>query len=196
MEKFDKFQSRYESGTVPWDHALPPPELIALAEQLQPGHVLDLGCGYGRSCIYLAQRGWQAVGVDFVPLAIEEAKHRAEKAAVSERIEFRQSAVTDLPFGDAQFDLIVDIGCMHALSDTELKLYTAHVKRLLKKDGRYLLFAHIRQEDKPHEELKGVLETTIRQQFADLRLDNIEHGMTQVEDKPAWQSAWFWYRKT
>jgi len=34
-----------------------------------------LGCGPGRASIYLARRGWQVDGVDFIPDAIELARN-------------------------------------------------------------------------------------------------------------------------
>ena len=193
MEKFEKFQDRYKNGEVPWDHELPPPELIALAEKLKPGRILDLGCGYGRSCLYLAQKGWQADGVDFVPLAIEEAERRLVQTAVSSQVHYTVGPVTKIAQDDQSYDLIVDIGCMHALSEDELQLYAKEVQRLLKENGRYLLFAHILSEGDSDDGLKGITETMIKNLFSNLILEKVEHGVTQVEDKDPWNSAWFWF---
>ncbi|MEM7332109.1 MAG: class I SAM-dependent methyltransferase [Chloroflexota bacterium] len=193
MEKFEKFQSRYESGEVPWDYELPPPELIELADQLPAGRVLDLGCGYGRSCVYLAQKGWQADGVDFVPLAIEKAEQRLANTAVSHLVNYTVGPVTKIAQADQSYDLIVDIGCMHALSADELQLYAGEVERLLDVNGRYLLFAHILSEGESDDGSKGITEKTIKDLFANLHLEKVEHGVTQVEDKDPWNSAWFWF---
>jgi hypothetical protein len=27
------------------------------------------------------------------------------------------------------------------------------------------------------------------------RLEHVERGVTQVEDRPPWNSAWFWFRR-
>ena len=83
QQTIDKFQERYESGRIPWDHELPPPEVISALAERPAGRALDLGCGLGRAAIYLAQRGWQVDAVDFVPLAIEQASQRAEAAGVA-----------------------------------------------------------------------------------------------------------------
>src|SRR5690606_13155537 len=40
------------------------------------GCALDLGCGRGQFTPKLARRGWEAVGVDYVPAAIEAARRR------------------------------------------------------------------------------------------------------------------------
>ena len=48
MTRFQRLQQRYRDGNIPWDHDLPPPEVIAVAAELPPGRVLDLGCGTAR----------------------------------------------------------------------------------------------------------------------------------------------------
>lgn len=40
--------------------------LVAEASHLEPGRALDLACGEGRNAIWLASRGWEVTGVDFV----------------------------------------------------------------------------------------------------------------------------------
>jgi SAM-dependent methyltransferase len=41
---------------------------------LNPGRAVDLACGEGRNAVYLAERGWHVVGVDFSAVAIEKAR--------------------------------------------------------------------------------------------------------------------------
>jgi len=43
---------------------------------LPPGRALDLGCGVGRSAVWLAEHGWQVTGVDFSDVAIGLARER------------------------------------------------------------------------------------------------------------------------
>lgn len=195
MSKYGKFLDRYEAGEVPWDHQLPPPEVIALVDTVEPGRGLDLGCGYGRTAIYLAERGWKVDGVDFIPAAVQEARNRLAGKKVSGQAQFHQGSVTEMPYLQEPYDLIIDVGCLHALSDEELRHYGGEIKRLLKPAGQYLLFAHIRDENSEEEEAKGVEENKIRSLFSEFTLEKVDHGTTQVEDKPAWNSAWFWYRK-
>lgn len=198
MDKYQKFAERYESGEIPWDYELPPPELIAWANQHEPGRMLDVGCGYGRTALYLAQRGWQADGVDFVELAILEAQKRADQFKVSDQVRFFHQQVTHMPFLETPYDLVVDIGCMHSLGNDALRHYAAEISRLVVPGGVYLLFAHLREESSEEEEAdpRGIPEATIRSLFEDdFIIEDVEHGMTQVEDKPAWESAWFWLRR-
>lgn len=198
VTSYEKFLQRYEEDRVPWDSQSPPPEIIELAGQLSPGQALDLGCGYGRTAIYLAQHGWRVVGIDFVPQAIERAIQRATVAGVESATEFYTASATDLSFLTGPFDLIIDIGCMHSFSDEMLSAYRDELGRLLAAGGLYVLFAHLRSEDDPVEDdtPKWIDEAWIYRQLSDyFELEKVEIGTTQVEDKPPWKSGWFWFRR-
>jgi SAM-dependent methyltransferase len=195
QDVYNSLLERYQSGQVPWGDDMPPPEIVALAETLSPGRALDLGCGYGRSSIYLAQHGWQVDGVDFISLAIAKAISRAEQMGVSDKAEFHMGRVTDLSFLHDSYDLAIDVGCMHALDGTDLQRYRDGVYRLLKPGAKFVLFAHLRDDgsDVPG---RGLYEETIYELFnSQFTLEDVRHGVTQVEDKPPWASAWFWYRR-
>ncbi len=194
---YQRFVERYESGQLPWALELPPPEVVALVTQVPPGRVLDLGCGYGRSAIYLAQHGWLADGVDFVPLAVAEAEQRAAMQGVSDKTRFFVASITDLTFLQPGYDLAIDIGCMHVLDDVGLQTYQQELMRLLRPGALYLLFVHLRQGDEPEDgRPHGIFEETIFALFGrGFELEKVEHGTTQVEDKPVWHSAWFWFRR-
>lgn len=194
-EVFNRLKERYEEGRVPWDDELPPPEVIEMADQMPAGRMLDLGCGYGRSSIYLARRGWVADGVDFIPLAIAGALARAEQAAVAGRAHFYLGKVTNLHFLTGPYDFALDVGCMHALDDAALRQYRDEVYRLVSANGLYLLFAHLRSDD-VEVPGRGVYEEAIYKLFGDhFTLDKVIRGTTQVEGRPPWASAWFWFRR-
>jgi SAM-dependent methyltransferase len=47
------------------------------------GRVLDIGCGAGRHCLYLQEQGFDVLGIDISPLAIDVCKRRGvQNAAV------------------------------------------------------------------------------------------------------------------
>jgi SAM-dependent methyltransferase len=47
------------------------------AERAKPlGRALDLGCGRGQYAPELVRRGWEVVGIDYTPRAIEEARRQ------------------------------------------------------------------------------------------------------------------------
>lgn len=109
------YRHSYRHGTPPWDRDEPYPELTALIADRSPGRALDLGCGTGATVIYLARHGWDAVGVDFSPEAIDAATARNQATGAEAR--FIVGDVTRLPQAgvDGLFDLVIDIGCYHAI---------------------------------------------------------------------------------
>ncbi len=48
--------------------------LVTEAESLAPARALDLACGEGRNAVWLAERGWHVMGVDFSEVGIEKAR--------------------------------------------------------------------------------------------------------------------------
>lgn len=189
-EHFRRMQERYRAGDLPWDHELPPPEIIAAAERLTPGRALDLGCGLGRAAIYLARRGWQVDGVDFVPEAIELAAERVAAAGVGERVRLHRASVTDMGFLTGLYDMAVDVGCMHGLDTAQQRAYAAEVARLIRPGGRFLLFVHLREpgdDASPTGVADGRVEALFGGAFAFVAA---EPGTTVVGDMER-RSAWY-----
>ena len=177
---------------MPWDDTLPPPEVQDLVATLPKGRALDLGCGYGRTSIYLAQQGWRVDGIDFVPQAIE-AKRRAAAAGALAKIQFHVGSVADLHFVTGPYDLAVDIGCMHSLSTSLQMAYRDELLRLLRPGAHYLLFARLRSpDDDPADSHSGMEEAALLTLFASFKLQKTEFGVTSGQDY-SWRSGWFWY---
>ncbi len=77
-----------------------------------PGRALDLGCGRGQYTTELTGRGWDVVGVDYVPRAIEAANRKRIPGA-----RFVVADVTDLTAVDlGTFDFFLDVGCFQHLN--------------------------------------------------------------------------------
>ncbi len=194
---YQRLTEFYASGSVPWDDVLPPPEVIALLEEQPSGRALDLGCGYGRASIYMAQLGWEVDGVDFVPHAVTVAAKRAREAGVD--IRFHIASVTDLDFLAGGYDFVLDVGCVHALDEKGITVYQTHLKRLLRTGGSYLLYVRLQDvaEKIADEGPKGVPEKLLRDVFSDgFALEKVEKGITNVEGMEPWESAWFYFRRS
>ena len=190
-EKHRQFSERYAEGDVPWDDDLPPPELRAAVASRPPGRALDLGCGYGRAAIYLARQGWHVDAIDFVTIAIEEAKRRA--AATGAEVSFHVADVTDLSFLHKEYDLALDVGCAHSLKTDELRAFSNEVSRLLRSGGLFLLFARI-ATDGNDEGPSGINEDELQRFFGDdFELSRYERGITEMENGESWVSAWYWF---
>ncbi len=68
-------------------------------------HVLEVGCGTGRTACYMAEQGIQVTAVDIRPEMITKAKVRAEKTNV--QVEFVVGDACQLPFEENTFDVIM-----------------------------------------------------------------------------------------
>lgn len=70
--------------------------------------VLMVGCGSGFTAFYLAKKfGCSVVGVDIAEVSIEEAKERAKKEDLEDKVEFQIGDAYDLPFEDCTFDTVI-----------------------------------------------------------------------------------------
>lgn len=184
------FELRYRLSRPRWDTGIAPPEVRRLIEdeRLPPGRALDLGCGTGTSSVYLAEHGWQVVGIDFAPRAIALAQRRAASAGVTERTRFLVADVTALPDLGALFDLALDVGCLHSLPVATRRRYAAGVARALRPGATYLVYAFLHRDGGP-----GLREDEMRELFErDFEAVAVERG---VEHGLARPSAWYRMRR-
>src|SRR5215217_4387935 len=121
------YRFAYRVGFRPWeqDATTLAPQFDALMAREEAtreppyGRALELGCGTGRWSVELARRGWQAVGVDVVPKAIELARQRARDAGAD--VAFVHGDVTALCDAglSAGFSFLLDIECFNWLNDAQ-----------------------------------------------------------------------------
>ncbi len=78
--------------------------LADVAGALTPGRALDLGCGEGADVLWLAERGWQATGIDISPTAIRRATSAAADAGLADRARFRAADLETMP--EEVYDLV------------------------------------------------------------------------------------------
>jgi len=77
-------------------------EMLRIANVQATDVVYDLGSGDGRIVITAAkERGARGIGIDINPERIQEAKENAQKAGVTNRVEFRQQDLFETDFSDA-----------------------------------------------------------------------------------------------
>ncbi len=141
------FRFAYRVGRPRWDTGITPPELVEVVEgpgALPPGRALDLGCGTGTNALYLAAHGWEATGVDFVPAAIEQARIKARRSGLE--AQFVRGDVTGLAGLGVRgpFDLVVDIGCFHAVPASGREAYARGVASLTRPGATFMMFAFAR----------------------------------------------------
>lgn len=79
--------------------------------------VLDVGCGTGRFCFPLVERGaGRVVGVDFAPAMIDEAKKVAEEKQLADRCRFECADILRFE-SEAPFDCVIAVGLFDYVKD-------------------------------------------------------------------------------
>ena len=109
---------------------------------------LDVGCGRGLVAIELAKRlpKGEAVGIDIWRGRDQTGNTRAnaerliEAAGVADRVELVDSSMVDLPFGDAEFDVVtasLSLHCLPLAKDRGLAMH--ELMRVTKPGGRVVI---------------------------------------------------------
>ncbi|MGC1852017.1 MAG: class I SAM-dependent methyltransferase [Solirubrobacterales bacterium] len=117
-------------------HGSPGPERLAryrwAARVIDGGRVLDAGCGTGWGTASLARVATRAVGVDYSPPAILEARETHGQVA-----EFHDGDLRSLPFEDGAFD---DVVCFETLGHVaEVDKVLDELRRVLRPGGLLLI---------------------------------------------------------
>lgn len=132
---FEEAYSDDGAGTPPWDIGRPQGDVVRLAESGGfKGNVLDLGCGTGENALYLAGKGLTVLGIDAVPAAIDKAKAKAKDRGVK-KVDFKVADGLDLKKLNKTFDVILDCGFFHTLSDADRPKYLKSVTAATKSKG-------------------------------------------------------------
>jgi methyl halide transferase len=135
------WNDHYRQGNMPWDSGTPDPNLVEFVQgrALTRGRALDIGSGTGTQALWLAAQGFDVLGVDLSPLAVERARAKAAASGVTEKVRF---AVHDflhaLPDG-GPFDFVFDRGVFHVFDAPEDRTrFAAQVARCLAPSGLWL----------------------------------------------------------
>ncbi|MBI4771870.1 MAG: class I SAM-dependent methyltransferase [Chloroflexi bacterium] len=168
----------------PWDSGIPAPELVRTMAHRPPGRALDLGCGTGTNVRYLAEHGWQATGIDFVPAAIAKARRKLRGLPVTLLVgDVTRLEKLPLP---GPYNLALDMGCFHSLSEEGRERYAAGLKHWMAPGSIYLLYAW---QPGPDRRLGGLPRETVVAAFADgFTLTGYEQG----QGRP---SAWYYFER-
>ncbi|MEQ1617033.1 MAG: class I SAM-dependent methyltransferase [Terricaulis sp.] len=113
------------------------------ALDIQPAdHVLDIGCGHGRSLTELAKRAprGRVAGADPSELMVETAVHRNRAHVRARLVDVVLASADRLPFPDAAFDKVL---CVHVLYFwDDLGAGLREIARVMKPRARLSLVFH------------------------------------------------------
>lgn len=115
---------------------------------------IEMGCGKGRSVIWLAQKGVEMSGFDFSPTAIKVAKERAETAGVSDKTKFVvQDATVSWKFPANSFDFSIDCFATTDIESKEGRVFAVSEMIRVTKPGGYILVYVMSTDDAFHKEM-------------------------------------------
>ncbi len=129
----------YLSGQLPWDTGEPEPLLVEFVTsgRVAPGSALEIGAGTGTNSIWMAERGFDVLGVDVAPLAVEKAQSKIEGRALDCR--FAVWDILTAPPPDGRFQFVFDRGCFHVFDEpVEREQFAANVAAVLEPGGMWL----------------------------------------------------------
>jgi len=136
------FETLY-AGQAPWDIGKPHKAFIDVAD-LITGSVLDAGCGTGDTALFLASRGNQVTGIDFLEEPIRRAKLKAAERELN--VTFLVKDAMTLRDWTERFDNVIDSGLFHVFSDEDRKRYAEGLATVLKPGGRLYLMCFSDEE--------------------------------------------------
>jgi ubiquinone/menaquinone biosynthesis C-methylase UbiE len=113
---------------------------------LSEGKILDAGTGTARIPILICQQGWRSpiVGIDLAKSMLEVGEQNVIGAGLKGQITLELADVKQLPYADAEFDLVISNSLVHHLPNP--LSFFQEVKRVLKSDGALLIRDLIRPE--------------------------------------------------
>lgn len=196
IDRFDEF---YRTSTPPWVIGEPQPAIVALERDRRiRGKVLDAGCGTGEHTILLTSLGYDVLGIDFAPEAVEQARRNAQAKGVAARF-----AVADaMNLGaDPRYDTIVDSALFHIFDDADRPRYVASLHNACRPGGVVHVLAlstagrgfgpevsadTIRQAFAAGWELEALDTTAYRGVVTEVHAEQIGLPIGTRVDEPAW----------
>jgi SAM-dependent methyltransferase len=188
----------YRFGITPWErYATAAAASIAAlldreeSERSRPlGRALDLGCGRGRYTPELGRRGWEAVGIDYVPAAIEAA---AAKSRGVDGLSYVVGDVARLPPARlGTFDFFLDIGCFQGLDAGQRLAQGEGVSALANPEATVLLLSF--GPSRWRWLVEGASQEEVQTAFAGWEMLAVEPADTAGLGWPMNKTAPQWYR--
>ncbi len=108
--------------------------------------ILDIGCGGGMTLKRLSKRipNGRLFGVDYSDVSVTLSKETNAKEVASGKIEIKEGTVLSLPYEDCTFDKALTVESFYFWPEPAKAL--SEVRRVLKKDGVFLLVSEIYEQ--------------------------------------------------
>ncbi len=186
------FDRMYE-GTPPWEIGRPQRAIAELVEsgRMKPGRVLDLGCGTGENALLLAERGFEVVGVDAARAAVAKAHRKAGTRGIN--AEFLVHDALSVSALATRFDIVLDSGFFHTLSDEGRVTYREELSNVMRPGGELFILCFSDHEPNwggPRRVTEADLRATFdRPFFVESLTRTLYETITEAGGAEAWLAA-------
>jgi len=129
----DRFDEAYRSRSAPWGIGEPQPAIVELQRAgWIHSKVLDVGCGTGEHTILLTRLGYDVLGVDFAPRAVQQARVNAADKGVDARFEVADAMNLG---AEHRYQTIVDSALFHIFDDADRARYVSSLHAAVRPGG-------------------------------------------------------------
>lgn len=136
------FFGQVYADVAPWEIGGAQPDMARILEEYPPvDPVLDLGSATGDLAISLALRGHDVVGLEFVQVAVDQARGKASALPpqVAARLRFEVGDASRPSALGVRFGSVLDSGFMHLLDPLETDRFVADLRDAIAPGGRLYL---------------------------------------------------------
>ncbi|KAB1189238.1 methyltransferase domain-containing protein [Haloferax sp. MBLA0077] len=138
------------TGVPNWDIGRPQRAFVHLLEaDLVRSPVLDVGCGTGELALFFARHGYDVLGIDISPLAVQQAKAKARGRRIPAHfLVWDALDVSRLATANLSFRTVVDSAMFHLLGDTERDRFIAELGGIVPRGGLYCVLGDARYDER------------------------------------------------
>src|SRR5262245_22304857 len=156
-----RFDDAYKTRSAPWVIGQPQPAIVELQRAgWINSKVLDVGCGTGEHTILLTRLGYDVLGIDFAPHAVEQARANAAREGVEARFEVADAMNLG---AEPRYQTIVDSALFHIFDAADRRRYVSSLHAAVRQGGLVHVLA---LSDAGRGFGPQVSETDIREAFA------------------------------
>jgi SAM-dependent methyltransferase len=185
--QIDFWEERYQANQTGWDIGQPAPPFVDFMNgphAAPPGRMIVLGSGSGNDALFFAEKGFEVLGIDFAPSAVEKATERSKKAGLSTRFEQR-NIFELLPEYQEAFDYVLEYTCFCAIPVEQRPDYVQLVHGLLKPQGKIIavFFTHGKAGGPPYDTNPRELRQLFSDYFEFERLEPVQRSAPQRQNE-------------
>lgn len=186
-----------EQDSPGWNIGRPAPPLMEWLKTDGVRHLASLrgqtprvcvpGCGYGHDVREFAAAGFEAVGVDFAPLAVQRANEQSKGAPG--KFEFRQADIFELANTErGRFDFFYEYTCFVAIEPRRRPEYVQLALELLKPGGMLIgcFYNHGREGGPPFDVTREQVLELYQPHFEIRKLEVTPHSVERRAGHELW----------